>query len=344
MPIGSLSAKDEKISAIIEGTSIFLQVPRYQRGYAWNTDNIDDMLSDLQSVPKGSFFFGTLILHIKPGDDNTFDLIDGQQRMTSVTIMLSVIRDILKQLGRASESFDIHRHISTKPLGGETTHRLVPCAELKENDFFARFIQNESVEEVLPVNESQKHVMKNKKYFQTWIEEKFNPASTEFPNKVLDLAVKMIQSKIILIKVEHAEDAYKIFESVNARGVDLSVADLLKNYLLTHIRETSPSEDPAAESWLKIQKTVESFEMAITMPKFVRYSWISRYQFDSEKNMYRGIRDKVPAAKCEEFLIQLSEDQVWRRVCVKLHYQIDLQKTCLEPLAGRDSTRSCHRS
>ena len=48
--------------------------------------------------------------------------------------------------------------------------------------------------------------------------------------------------------------------------------------------------------------------MAITMPKFVRYSWISRYQFDSEKNMYRGIRDKVPAAKCEEFLNQLSED------------------------------------
>ena len=129
--------------------------------------------------------------------------------MTSVTIMLSVIRDILKQLGRASESFDIHRHISTKPLGGETTHRLVPCAELKENDFFARFIQNEEVEEVSPVNESQKHVMKNKKYFQTWIEENFNPASTEFANKVLDLAVKMIQSKIILIKVEHAEDDTK---------------------------------------------------------------------------------------------------------------------------------------
>ena len=143
-----------------------------------------------------------------------------------------------------------------------------------------------------------------------WIEENFNPSSTDFPNQILDLAIKIIQSKIILIKVEHAEDAYKIFESVNARGVDLSVADLLKNYLLTHIRETGPNEDPAAETWLKLQKNVESLDIPITMPKFVRYSWISRYQFDSEKNMYRGIRDKVPAGKCEEFLSQLSEDSI----------------------------------
>lgn len=313
MPIGSLSAKDEKISAITEGSSIFLQVPRYQRGYAWNTDNIEDMLSDLQSVPKGSFFFGTLILHIRPSEENTFDLIDGQQRMTSITIMLSVIRDILKELNRNNESYQIHQHISTKPLGGETTHRLIPCAELKENDFFAKFIQNENIEHIDPVNVSQQHVAKNKKSFKAWIEENFNPASPEFPDQILDLAVKMIQSKIILIKVEHAEDAYKIFESVNARGVDLSVADLLKNYLLTHIRETGPNEDPAAEKWLKLQKIVENLDMAITMPKFVRYSWISRYQFDSEKNMYRGIRDKVPAGKCEDFLSQLYDDGILLR-------------------------------
>ena len=310
MPIGSLSAKDEKISAITEGSSIFLQVPRYQRGYAWDTDNIDEMLSDLQSVPKGSFFFGTLILHIRPTEESTFDLIDGQQRMTSITIMLSVIRDILKRLGHDNESFQIHQHISTKPLGGKTTHRLIPCAELKENDFFPKYIQNEKVEDVDPVNISQKHVQRNKKFFLTWLEENFDSSSPDFPDQILDLAVKMIQSKIILIKVEHAEDAYKIFESVNARGVDLSVADLLKNYLLTHIRETGPNEDPAAEAWLKLQKNVESLDMPITMPKFVRYSWISRYQFDSEKNMYRGIRDKVPAGKCEEFLSQLSEDGI----------------------------------
>ena len=310
MPIGSLSAKDEKINVITEGSSIFLQVPRYQRGYAWNTDNIDDMLSDLQSVPKGSFFFGTLILHIRPNEENTFDLIDGQQRMTSITIMLSVIRDMLKDLNRDNESWQIHQQISTKPLGGETTHRLIPCAELKENDFFAKYIQNLNIEEVNPVNMSQQHVIKNKKSFKTWIEERFNRASPEFPDQLMDLAVKMTQSKIILIKVEHAEDAYKIFESVNARGVDLSVADLLKNYLLTHIRETGPNEDPAADKWLKLQKMVENLDMAITMPKFVRYSWISRYQFDSEKNMYRGIRDKVPAGKCDDFLSELYEDGV----------------------------------
>tara|TARA_B100000767_G_C19758309_1_gene534010 strand:+ start:129 stop:1844 length:1716 start_codon:yes stop_codon:yes gene_type:complete len=307
MPIGTLTAKDERMSSITEGSNVFLNVPRYQRGYAWTRDNVDDLLNDIDDVPSGQFFIGTVILHSLKDETDTYNLIDGQQRMTTCTILLATIRNKLMQLGETENALTIQRHISSKPLGGTERHRLTPCAELLERDFFQKVIQSKKPREQKAVNQSQKHVIQNRKEFENWIELNLEPSTPQFANNLVDLAIRITKSKIILIKVEHAEDAYKIFESVNARGVDLSVADLLKNYLLTNLRE-DPSGDEAAESWLESQRTIERVGQGVSMPKFVRYSWISRYQFDSEKNMFRGIKNMIGPNDCERFLNILRED------------------------------------
>ena len=88
MPIGTLTAKDERMSSITEGSNVFLKVPRYQRGYAWTRDNVDDLLNDIAGVPSGQFFVGTVILHSLQDETDTYNLIDGQQRMTTCTICL----------------------------------------------------------------------------------------------------------------------------------------------------------------------------------------------------------------------------------------------------------------
>mgnify|MGYP006137404587 CR=1 FL=1 len=307
MPIGTLTAKDERMSSITEGSNVFLKVPRYQRGYAWTRDNVDDLLNDIAGVPSGQFFVGTVILHSLKDETDTYNLIDGQQRMTTCTILLATIRNKLMQLEETENALTIQRHISSKPLGGSERHRLTPCAELLEKGFFENVIQNKRPSEQKPINQSQRHVIQNRKEFESWIDLNLEPGTPQFANNLVDLAIRITKSKIILIKVEHAEDAYKIFESVNARGVDLSVADLLKNYLLTNLQE-DPSGDQAAEAWLEAQRTIERVGQGISMPKFVRYSWISRYQFDSEKNMFRGIKNIVEPKDCERFLNILRED------------------------------------
>jgi hypothetical protein len=309
MPIGTLTAKDERMSSITEGSNVFLKVPRYQRGYAWTRDNVDDLLNDITGVPSGQFFVGTVILHSLKDETDTYNLIDGQQRMTTCTILLATIRNKLMQLEETENALTIQRHISSKPLGGSERHRLTPCAELLEKGFFENVIQNKKPSEQKPINQSQRHVIQNRKEFENWIDLNLEPGTPQFANNLVDLAIRITKSKIILIKVEHAEDAYKIFESVNARGVDLSVADLLKNYLLTNLREDS-SGDQAAEAWLEAQRTIERVGQGISMPKFVRYSWISRYQFDSEKNMFRGIKNIVEPKDCERFLNILREDAI----------------------------------
>lgn len=307
MPIGTLTAKDERMSSITEGSNVFLKVPRYQRGYAWTRDNVDDLLNDINGVPSGQFFVGTVILHSLKDETDTYNLIDGQQRMTTCTILLATIRNKLMQLEETENALTIQRHISSKPLGGSERHRLTPCAELLEKGFFENVIQNKKPSEQKPLNQSQRHVIQNRKEFENWIDLNMEPGTPQFANNLVNLAIRITKSKIILIKVEHAEDAYKIFESVNARGVDLSVADLLKNYLLTNLRE-DPSGDQAADAWLEAQRTIERVGQGISMPKFVRYSWISRYQFDSEKNMFRGIKSEIEPEDCKDFLNILRED------------------------------------
>ena len=304
MPIGSLTAKDERMSSITEGSNVFLNVPRYQRGYAWTRDNVDDLLRDMSAVPSGQFFVGTVILHIQQNDSETYNLIDGQQRMTTCTMLLATIRDKLMSLGSTEDALRIHQHISSKPLGGEERYRLMPCAELLENDFFENHVQKKNPVQQRPINKSQRNVIDNMKEFEKWIEENLSPGAPEFASQLVDVAIRLTKSKIILIKVEHAEDAYKIFESVNARGVELSVADLLKNYLLQNLPEHGGHE----HNWLNAQRIVERVGQGVSMPKFVRYSWISRFQFDSEKNMFRGIKEKISPSDCDDFLNMLSDD------------------------------------
>lgn len=304
MPIGSLTAKDERMSSITEGSNVFLNVPRYQRGYAWTRDNVDDLLRDMSAVPSGQFFVGTVILHIQQNDSETYNLIDGQQRMTTCTMLLATIRDKLMSLGSTEDALRIHQHISSKPLGGEERYRLMPCAELLENDFFENHVQKKNPVQQRPINKSQRNVIDNMKEFEKWIEENLSPGAPEFSSQLVDVAIRLTKSKIILIKVEHAEDAYKIFESVNARGVELSVADLLKNYLLQNLPEHGGHE----LNWLNAQRIVERVGQGVSMPKFVRYSWISRFQFDSEKNMFRGIKEKISPIDCDDFLNMLNDD------------------------------------
>ena len=85
---------------------------------------------------------GTVILHSLKNEIDTYNLIDGQQRMTTCTILLATIRNELMQLGETENALTIQGHITSKPLGGTERHRLTPCAELLEKNFFENVIQN----------------------------------------------------------------------------------------------------------------------------------------------------------------------------------------------------------
>ena len=118
-----------------------------------------------------------------------------------------------------------------------------------------------------------------------------------------DLWDKVADFRIIRIDITNEEDAYTIFETVNARGAELSVADLLKNFIFKNIRAKKDGVDLAKDKWLEMQENIS--ETGVELSKFIRHYWLSKQSFVGEKTLYREIKRTV--SNFDEFLDDLVE-------------------------------------
>ena len=113
---------------------------------------------------------------------------------------------------------------------------------------------------------------------------------------------------VIRVAIGSEADAYDIFETTNARGVDLSVSDLLKNLIFKHM-PAKKDKDLAKEIWKEISINIEATDTELK--RFIRYYWLSKHLFISEKNLYREIRNKT--SDWESFLDGLwTDSDNWR--------------------------------
>ena len=92
---------------------------------------------------------------------------------------------------------------------------------------------------------------------------------------------------VIEIEISNDSEAYEIFERVNNYGIDLSLSDLLKNHILKNVS----NPDVAYKTWYEIEKNIQSSESE--MKKFIRYHWLSKYRFKTEKQIYDDIKDQI---------------------------------------------------
>jgi uncharacterized protein with ParB-like and HNH nuclease domain len=177
------------------------------------------------------------------------------------------------------------------------------------NDFFREHIQKQdsNILASKPGTKEEKLIKSNYEFLRDKISEDLNQYNQEDKVKYLeDLITRIFSLKIILIKIEKEEDAYSIFETVNARGADLTAADLLKNYLFSKLPRTPEGEDIAKDIWSNIENNVESAKGPLNVSKFIRYFWLSRYSFVSEKKLYKEIKNEVKGDP-REFLQELQK-------------------------------------
>jgi len=118
--------------------------------------------------------------------------------------------------------------------------------------------------------------------------------------------------QVIRIRVNSEEDAYQIFESTNARNLELSVADLLKNLIFQKIKEKG-GKDVAKTMWMDIVNNIE--ETGTDVKRFLRYFWISKYNFVTEKQLFKAIKREI--TKWDDFLEDLYNASVdYNRILV----------------------------
>jgi len=305
----SFGAHDVNFKSLITTHGANYLIPRFQRSYSWNTDNAEDFYDDMRQEQE-DFFAGSIVLNNqRMSKEELIEIIDGQQRMITSTILLAAIRDSFKDFEMADEAKEIQSIYIGKfsQRHHSTNYKLIPADQLR--DWFQRHIQNYPREEfpaVRLLNAEQRKVRDNYNLFRKEISKETDNLDTSAKrDRLYRILTRLEEMKIVRIEVSDEARAYEIFETVNARGAELTVADLLKN---TIFREVPPDErrggDFAKDMWAKILENLEGSGIDITT--FVRYHWLSKKPFETKKNLYRKVKSEI--TDWPSFLEELHSD------------------------------------
>ena len=289
----NFSAEDTTVEAILFSPSRY-RIPRYQRSYTWEEDHITDFWSDLNTGTT-SYFIGSFVLNYGPQkEENYIEVIDGQQRLLTITIFMGVLRDLAKEMGDCKLAERIQRHcIAFENRRGEQTFRILCGDSLRE--YFETYIQNDK--ENITNSDTKKKEEKRVKSNYLSLKKKISEDMNKFSDKKSKLEYlqqlwdNISNIKVIRIKIESEEDAYEIFETVNARGLDLTIADLLKNLIFKEIPQIKGEKDQVKEKWIEIEDNIR--ETGTELSKFVRYYWLSKYTFITDKKLFKTIKREI---------------------------------------------------
>lgn len=287
-------------------------IPRYQRSYSWDIENISELWEDISIVVLNhnrEHFAGALIFcdSTDPTSPTSLEIVDGQQRLISLTILLRVMYDNLKSGTSIAE--DIYDHIERGRYEENRYFKLV----LGETDqrFFKSYIQdkNRPAQEKRGKNKSHKLIVGAYKYFDLKIKELIRGKDA---NLILGELFKKLKQKLIAVRIKVASevDAYAIFETINSKKVDLTVSDLLKNYIFSSTHKIGKEElEIARRNWnLMIEELGQDAEIS----QYIRHYWISAYERSRDKDLYRKIKDyfRNDSSKLLEFSDMLTKEAV----------------------------------
>lgn len=240
----------------IIGNGKIYQVPAYQRDYSWKMDNWEDLWNDIISIsdsePQSVHYMGSIVLQNK--GDKKYTIIDGQQRLATLSLfVLATIKLIQDLVGKEIDiEFNKERIslLSSKFLGDKDPASLTYSAKLSLNENNNSFYQSHLMVFRSPNNErtlrdSDKLLWQAYNFFRNSLKIYFD--KTADGESIAIFLNKMVAERLMFIQivVENEVSAYTVFETLNSRGVDLTVTDLLKNYLfsvstktdLIHVKE-----------------------------------------------------------------------------------------------------------
>lgn len=286
-------------------------VPEYQRNYAWGQNEVEDFWEDLKDLIDGerdSHFFGQIVTYKNKRSEQ--EIIDGQQRLTTSSLFLAVIRDIAMEMYQTHfrrnvaavnlDSGDDLRLIGRQVdgnIGGDKGRQSSLVVQLGEDaslqDYFFKLTHgSETARQDRVTADPMKNMQQAyhdmyRKVQETLKREVSISAQIAKLQNIYDLFVNNFY--LVMISALSLQDAFTIFETLNSRGKDLKAADIIKNHVMSlmghdHIKE-------ANEIWRRITTKLDTSSKRIT--RFIRTYWAAQYRIVSEAKLYRAVSDKV---------------------------------------------------
>ena len=231
------------INQLFSSTNEQYVIPTYQRRYSWHERQVWELIDDILLIEEGdTHLLGSIVClagHHTAGL-NKLELVDGQQRLTTITILFECIRQRLELEGETDGAAEVARLLSAKPLGGKPLRKV--ALDSIDSAEFDHLVENNQ-EQVYPNH--QLHSAFN--IIRGWIVEQSLEEIGTFLYRLQN------QTIVIRLDVSEAKDAFKLFETINNRGLRLSPTDIIKNFLLGNAARFSQSAlQSARNSWASL--------------------------------------------------------------------------------------------
>ncbi len=297
-----------------------LQVPKHQRPFEWTKEEVGELLSDLDSAigrNQQEYFLGSIVV-VAPAAAERYEVLDGQQRLATVCLLLASIADSFAKWEEVDAAAAVRQLLTSYDIdqGAHTPH-----VRLNHDDdpFFRGLLAETYPAPAAGAPESHALLHRAREQTKAWVQAKTGEKKTALD--WLKLVTKYLREsvRVIYFRVPDDANAYLIFETLNDRGLDLSIADLLKNYLLGRAEE---DVDSVLALWTKTHATLKAFGYEKNFAIFLRHYWASKHEVVREKALYRDIKGRIVSkANVVDFAGDLQKNSYYYAAVVSAEHE-----------------------
>ena len=255
----TIEAKELQLKDVFDDAYRF-EIPEYQRPYAWTTDEVNDLLDDLLFAMKATanvnelppYFLGSIVIIKSSSTSPTAHLVDGQQRITTLTILFCVLRE-LSTSNENKNALGKYVREDSDPFA-DTQGQFRLNVRSRDQEFFQGNIQEKNClsgylkSEQTNLPDSQERMYENAKYL--W--NKISDLDEQQRNKLTSFLVR--RCYLVIVSTSNQSSAYRIFSVMNDRGLDLSPTDILKSAIIGAMDDRIRSQ--YTEKWEDIEEEI----------------------------------------------------------------------------------------
>lgn len=274
------------------------RVPPYQRDYSWSEEQWDDLWNDiveLHTKPDSYHYMGALV--VQEESDRDLLIIDGQQRMATLSIfalaVIALLDDLAGQGIEPERNRERMRELRNRFIGERDPASLIESSRLTLNENDNPFYQDYLVQLRKPphprgLSRSNRLLWECFRFFKDRLGQLF--AHSRDGAAITRLLSETVARRLLFILITVADDlnAYTIFETLNARGLELTVTDLLKNYLFSRVHVASDLQ-ALQRRWQRLIATVTPERF----PEFLRYHLLCEVPQVRSQRLFKLVRERV---------------------------------------------------
>lgn len=288
----------------ILSSTVSFHIPTFQRAYNWKPKHIAQLWESIIENDK-QYYIGNIVVvqHSTKDIQAGYLVIDGQQRLTTLSLFLIAIRNyIAKDMEKDKKKQQLQNHrrmieelksslIFSTSFSDENKIKLVFSKD-NLSEVYNKLVHNDFIDIDNELDEAQMRFIKNLNYISQLLRDHLKDMKST-RKAIQELVNKIFELEFIIIECRNESDVYQIFEGLNSTGLELSVVDLVKNTVFKRIKESDALELNLAERiWGEMESNFELSKLNL-FSKFLRHQWISKYGYINTAQLYDAIKNRL---------------------------------------------------